>query len=146
MGEQAYSVMSSVLGYVFTGMIVFLLLLVSVNVLRQYRLEHRVMRRRRAEEIGCLVPLSYEGANIPLKPDNIIGSGSGADIKIDDNIVSDRHAQIYLQKGVVYIADMGSSYGTEVNGELLENLSVPLYDGDSIRVGNSFFKVVLYRK
>ena len=46
--------------------------------------------------------------------------------------LSRRHARIFEQDGVVYIADMGSLNGTAVNGQRVDTLPVRLQRGDRI--------------
>jgi pSer/pThr/pTyr-binding forkhead associated (FHA) protein len=46
--------------------------------------------------------------------------------------LSRRHARIFEQDGIVYIADLGSLNGTTVNGQAVETLPVRLQRGDEI--------------
>ena len=46
--------------------------------------------------------------------------------------LSRRHARIFEQDGIVYIADLGSLNGTTVNGQSVETLPVRLQRGDEI--------------
>jgi len=57
------------------------------------------------------------GATFPLHPgQNLIGRDASCQIVLPDPTISRRHAAVTVQPGGTYIADMGSSYGTMVNG------------------------------
>ncbi|MGD2117429.1 MAG: FHA domain-containing protein [Chromatiales bacterium] len=73
--------------------------------------------------------------NIPLRHDSmIIGRKSESDIRLDENLVSARHARIFQKNGRVYIDDMSSTNGTRVNGERINEAR--LQTGDQISIGN----------
>lgn len=66
-----------------------------------------------------------------------IGRSSQADVELADPEVSRRHARLDLVRGVVYVADAGSSNGTFLNGKALDGESIELRAGDDIDVGNT---------
>lgn len=68
---------------------------------------------------------------------SIIGRSSQADLEVADPEVSRRHAQLDLVRGVLYLADAGSSNGTFLNGKLLGDDGIELRPGDDIDVGNT---------
>ncbi len=74
------------------------------------------------------------GATIGRSPDN--------SIRIEDTLLSRRHAQIELKNGGFWLTDLGSSNGTFVNGE---RLTAPreLRTGDEITFGNTHLSVAL---
>ncbi len=64
----------------------------------------------------------------------VIGRGAEADIKIEDEGISRRHAEISRSDdGEIEIADLGSRNGTFVNMKRIEKH--PLEDGDKIQLG-----------
>ncbi|MEW6432875.1 MAG: FHA domain-containing protein [Myxococcota bacterium] len=67
----------------------------------------------------------------------LIGRTSECDVILYDTGVSRRHARIYLEGGLFYVEDVGSSNGTQVNGEVIKRQ--PLKDGDSISLGPVVF-------
>jgi pSer/pThr/pTyr-binding forkhead associated (FHA) protein len=67
----------------------------------------------------------------------LIGRTSECDVILYDTGVSRRHARIFLEDGQFYVEDVGSSNGTQVNGELVKRR--PLKDGDSIALGPVVF-------
>jgi ABC-type multidrug transport system ATPase subunit/predicted component of type VI protein secretion system len=70
------------------------------------------------------------------RPELVLGREPGVDIQIDSPGVSRRHARLFQQDGSYFIADLGSSNGTFLNGE---RLSGPrrLQPGDEITLGQS---------
>ena len=78
----------------------------------------------------------------PLQGDMVIGR-EAADILVADEQVSRRHAQLSVgSDGKLELSDLGSSNGTEVNGQKVTS-PVTLAHGDTIRVGNTDLKVEL---
>ena len=56
----------------------------------------------------------------PLLPgDNIVGRYIGAELYLDDHKISRRHAQITVSDKTVIIQDLGSTNGTQLNGQPL---------------------------
>lgn len=66
-----------------------------------------------------------------------IGRASQADVEVADPEVSRRHARLEMVRGVLYVADDGSSNGTFLNGKPLGGESIELVPGDDIDVGNT---------
>lgn len=46
--------------------------------------------------------------------------------------VSRKHAELYLEDGKLYVRDVGSTNGTFVNGQRIENRPIPLSNGDQL--------------
>lgn len=68
----------------------------------------------------------------------IIGRSSKADIQIDQEAVSRNHCKIINTNGTIVLRDMGSTNGTYINDELIDEYM--LRDGDFIKVGRCIFK------
>ncbi len=68
----------------------------------------------------------------------LIGRGSDCDIVVDLESVSRRHAQIERQGHQVMLKDLGSTNGTYVNQNQVQES--PLTDGDQVKIGNAIFK------
>jgi hypothetical protein len=63
-------------------------------------------------------------------------SRSLSDKVIDDPSISRRHAKFFLADGVLMVEDMGSAYGTKINGKALgTNEAGGLKPGDKLTVG-----------
>jgi diguanylate cyclase (GGDEF)-like protein len=81
-------------------------------------------------EVGCRYDL--------VADELIIGRSSDADIQIDRESVSRRHARLSRIGGGWQIADLQSTNGTYVNDEALRERL--LADGDYLKVGNAIFR------
>ena len=68
------------------------------------------------------------------RPQIIIGRSSKADIQIDQEAVSRNHCKIINTGNAIMLRDMGSTNGTYVNDELIEEYQ--LRRGDQIKVGS----------
>ena len=68
----------------------------------------------------------------------IIGRSSDADIQVDRDSVSRRHARLARGEDGWTIADLQSTNGTYVNNESVREQ--PLSDGDFIKIGNAIFR------
>jgi len=69
-----------------------------------------------------------------LDGENVLGRSHEANIFIDSEKVSRRHARIWLVDGQATLDDLGSKNGTRLRGERLTQRA-PLVDGDEIRLG-----------
>lgn len=74
-----------------------------------------------------------EGAERAVEQGTTIGR-EGCDITIGDPDVSRRHAEIQIVGAVLSIQDLGSTNGTFVNGERIDQPR-SLRDGDEVRIG-----------
>jgi two-component system cell cycle response regulator len=72
------------------------------------------------------------------RPQIIIGRSSKADIQIDQESVSRNHCKILNTGNAILLRDMGSTNGTYINDELIDEYV--LRDGDFIKVGRCIFK------
>ncbi len=90
------------------------------------------------------VPVS--GGTVMLgRPDLAAGYRPEIDLRQDD-AVSRRHACVVYRDGTYFLADLGSTNGTQHNGQWLEaNQEVALSDGDRILVGEMTEIFVRYR-
>ena len=71
-----------------------------------------------------------------------IGRGADSSIKLDDENVSRRHAEIEWAEGRPRITDLGSSNGTRVNGAKIgPHRPVSLKEGDTIGIGGYLMAV-----
>jgi hypothetical protein len=70
----------------------------------------------------------------------VIGRGTDADIRLTDQAVSRRHAEIRIVNGATMLNDLQSTNGTTING--VAATTTALSDGDEIRIGET---VLTYR-
>ena len=84
----------------------------------------------------------FEGGEFPLKHNRefTIGRGSEHDMVLDEDMVSRSHARISTFDNQVSVKDLGSTNGTLINGERVdEHVLAP---GDLILIGNSLLEFV----
>jgi diguanylate cyclase (GGDEF)-like protein len=72
------------------------------------------------------------------QPAIIIGRSSKSDIQVDQESVSRNHAKIINTGKTLIVRDLGSTNGTYVNDELIDEYV--LRDGDFIKIGRTIFK------
>ena len=73
----------------------------------------------------------------------VLGRSSSCEVKLArDDQISRRHAQIEGRDGALYLRDLGSTYGTLLNGVKLEG-AAQLQPGDTVGLGASTFRLVL---
>ncbi len=80
---------------------------------------------------------ALEGRRFELEGDHMIGR-EGADITLDDDQVSRRHARVSVAGATITIEDLGSTNGTFVNGAKIE-AATTLAPGDTVRIGATTF-------
>ncbi len=84
-----------------------------------------------------------EGMTIPLaNPKYKIGRGEGCQLRPNSDLVSREHAEFEVGTDSVFVRDLGSRNGTEVNGKkLVPNAAQTLKNGDLIKVGTLTFAI-----
>ncbi len=82
--------------------------------------------------------LEVNGVRHPLTPPGlVVGRGTNADLRVDDPGVSRRHvefrAEVSSDQPVVSVLDLGSTNGTMVNGQRVQQAA--LRDGSVVQIG-----------
>jgi hypothetical protein len=81
--------------------------------------------------------LNVQGKRHELKTERVsLGRSRDCDITIEDPNVSRRHAEVFLENGGWWIADLGSTNGVEVNGERIDR-AARLDPGDHVVLGRT---------
>jgi serine phosphatase RsbU (regulator of sigma subunit) len=80
-----------------------------------------------------------KGREVELGPKNVLGRSFDADIRLDDLIVSRRHAAIVEREGGFYVEDLGSGNGSYVNDDLVSAPTL-LHNGDLVRLAENVFR------
>lgn len=75
-------------------------------------------------------------------PGLVIGRAPETDITLGDQLVSRRHARVWLEGDTVRVQDLGSRNGVEVNGALVQEAE--LQEGDTIKIADYAFQLVRY--
>lgn len=78
------------------------------------------------------------------KPEQVIGRSAAADIEVDDDRVSSQHARIVALEGRHHILDLGSTNGTFVNDQRVDEAE--LRDGDLVQIGETIFEYLSYEE
>jgi hypothetical protein len=86
----------------------------------------------------------HTGAEFPIESDQelVIGRAEDADLRIEDDTISRKHAILSVKNGEIIIEDC-SKNGTFVNGHAI--LSSHLANGDQIHIGRTIFKIIINR-
>lgn len=79
------------------------------------------------------------GQSLPLGESVLIGREGQVDLKLPATSVSRRHCHLWRKRGGYWIADLGATNPTLVNGALVR--TAPLFDGDLISVGDYILKL-----
>jgi pSer/pThr/pTyr-binding forkhead associated (FHA) protein len=88
----------------------------------------------------------YKGDEFPLLPSDagyVVGRSSEVDLVLADDAVSRKHARFYFERGRVWLRDLGSRNGTDVNGQRVRRHC--LRSGDRIVLGSSLVNVALVK-
>jgi len=80
----------------------------------------------------------FAGREFPLKHGFFVGKTAGCDLLIDDGYTSGHHAQFVMQGAGYRLFDYGSTNGTFVNGQRVQDAT--LEHGASIRIGSTELK------
>lgn len=98
--------------------------------------KHPTLIVLQGEDLGSAIPLGGRLVRI--------GRGGDCELRIDDNLASRIHARLSMAAGgnIYCVEDLGSTNGTFVNGQIVED-PIVLRDGDKIRVGRHVFKFAL---
>src|SRR5207245_2423172 len=78
------------------------------------------------------------------EPQHVIGRSGSADIEVDDERVSLQHARVIANNGRHHIVDLGSTNGTFVNDQRIDEAE--LRDGDLIQIGETIFEYLSYQE
>ncbi len=92
---------------------------------------------------ACLVVIYGEdlGRRIPLGTEPThIGRSSKSDVQVDQESVSRNHCKISNNGKTYTVRDVGSTNGTYVNDELVQEIN--LRDGDQVKVGRTILKFI----
>ncbi len=80
-------------------------------------------------------PDKVDVVEVPVGRETVIGRGSESNAVVDDARVSRRHVRLRWDAGNLFIDDLGSRNGTNLNGEVLQGASRRARGGDCIRLG-----------
>jgi signal transduction histidine kinase len=84
-----------------------------------------------ADKTGRRYPVTESGLVIGRSPD--------VNINLTDQLVSRRHARVWMEEGAPVVEDLGSRNGVMVNGRKVQR--AVLHEGDEILVGEGSFRI-----
>jgi hypothetical protein len=92
--------------------------------------------------VPALVLRSEGGAarTVEVRGTIVVGRDPGADVVIDDEFASGRHARFEVAEGRLIVEDLGSTNGTLVN-DLPSSGPSALDPGDTVRIGETTIEV-----
>ncbi|HEX9854078.1 MAG TPA: DUF3662 and FHA domain-containing protein [Acidimicrobiia bacterium] len=80
------------------------------------------------------------GALLPVAPNRaLVGRAEECDVVVDDSAVSRHHAVLFREGGKAWLADLGSSNGSTLNGLAVPDAAVMLHAGDAVTFGPATF-------
>ncbi len=85
-------------------------------------------------------PRTLQGTSIAVSGPVVIGRSVGADIVLDDDFVSSKHARAFPSGSETLLEDLGSTNGTLLNGRRIAGAQ-ELRPGDVIDVGSMRLEV-----
>ena len=136
MDSQAYVALASVTKYWYLLLIALILLsLIAVSV-SEYRQKKKI-RKEVGRFIGYL-ELKGDGTRIGLTNDNLIGSGSRADIIIESPKVAKNHALIYYHDGQMILRPLYKDTKINSRKAIREH---EIFTGDVVEFGDVAFDV-----
>ncbi len=100
-----------------------------------YALDAPPIRRESALTVAaCWLTVGQRRLSL-LMGDNIVGRDAAAKIRLDDPVVSRRHARIVVSGSGALIEDLGSKNGTFIDDRQVFSGPVPLHDGIRLAFG-----------
>jgi pSer/pThr/pTyr-binding forkhead associated (FHA) protein len=85
-------------------------------------------------------PDGSAGRQIEVRRTIVVGRGEAADVTLSDDFTSERHARFENRGGALFVEDLGSTNGTFVNGERIDERT-DLAAGDTVRVGGTIMEM-----
>lgn len=142
MYENAYTIVALGMRYLFTAMIVYILVRTARSVYREYTYERAARLGTGAWGTVEIVsaPEPFLGEVYALKQENTIGRAKRCDIFIPDKSLARVHAALYQRREGIVVSDYGSPNGVCVNSERVKR-SCRLKDGDIIAMGDIVFRL-----
>ena len=93
--------------------------------------------RREAQPFLVLLAGDAAGRMVKIADETVIGRSPRATVQLRGEGVSRFHAKLYRRGSETFLEDLGSTNGTQVNGERIRG-AVRLSDGDTIQIGAAF--------
>ena len=137
MGKPVFETISYIMRYWFIFLTLLILAYMFLISIRDYRNKRNLMSDL-GRFMGYLEVTDAEedivGIRVGITEDNLIGSGSSADIVINAEGIEKKHARLFENDGVFYLESYAST-PMKVNGKVYSS-QAPVKNGDYIEIGS----------
>lgn len=90
--------------------------------------------------LKIMEPEAQRGQVFELADELTLGRAAGCGVRVEDAYTSNIHARLFRRDGTLWVEDLGSTNGTWVNAERVEQ-PMKLSRGDLLQVGGTVFEV-----
>lgn len=142
-----FSKIGNILKYVIFGIvyiIIFIALIIMYKDMKNGN-KRRIIKRKKSIGLEIINPgknnTLKKGGVIPIHSSLFIGRKNDNTLVLNDRYVSAHHAKIAFDGNDYFIEDLGSTNGTYLNSQKIED-KISLKSGDEIEIGTSLFKVL----
>jgi hypothetical protein len=97
-------------------------------------------RDRSRLRLKVVEPDAQRGQVFELADELTLGRAAGCGVRVEDAYTSNIHARLFRRDGSLWVEDLGSTNGTWVNAERVEQ-PMRLGRGDLLQVGGTVFEV-----
>jgi hypothetical protein len=97
-------------------------------------------RGRKTMRLTVVEPEAQRGQSFELEDELTVGRAPGCGVRVEDAYTSNIHARLFRRDGALWLEDLGSTNGTWVNGERVDEAR-RLGRGDLLQVGSTVFEV-----
>lgn len=109
--------------------------------MRARRREGHSVEKTSAAALAVLEIHPCPGRTLHLAGDAVIGRAPGCEIRLDDPLVSRRHARVLMSEIGVGLEDLDSANGVFVNARRCRGITA-LHPGDLVQIGGAVWRVL----
>jgi len=124
--------------------IIYLFLLLAGRTMnRHLSAAAETSTRRSAAAVPTLILRTprTEARTVEVRRPVVVGRSPEADVTLEgDEFASGRHARFHVSEGRLYVEDLGSTNGTQVNGHLVPGRA-DLSPGDTVQIGETLVEI-----
>lgn len=128
-----YTIISSIFKFIFVFIVLYYVYIIVKLIILDLRKIDDV--KRRIVSYLTVYDINGRSNQYTLENVNSIGRNSSNDIILDDNMVSNFHAEIVNSEDAFYLIDKDSLNGVYLNGDLVDD-NIELFNNDEIQIGS----------